>query len=94
MMIVEMVTGRGDLQFNLDLEPWWGMVFLTSQSLCLVESEGRVFGMKKSSLDLAGIELMTLSIRGRCLTLDHKVPHLLLKLDIFPPPSRIFQALS
>jgi hypothetical protein len=47
MMTMKMMTDRGNLQFNVSSEPQQDLVFLTSQSLCLVRGDERVLARGK-----------------------------------------------
>lgn len=69
MIIVMVMTGRGDLQFHMGSKPWWGPAILhITKSVPYLRWGKRFWHEEKSSLNLAGIELMRLSTGGQYLT--------------------------
>jgi hypothetical protein len=67
-VVVKVMTSGNYLQFDVDSDHCVGLVFVTSQSLCLVRGEGRGWNEEKSSLDLTTIKPPTLSMGGQHLT--------------------------
>jgi hypothetical protein len=65
-VIVTVLNGRGDPQFNMASVLLWGLMFLTSHPSH--RGEGRGWHEEKFWLDPAGIELMTFSTGSQCIT--------------------------
>jgi hypothetical protein len=79
MIILEMMVGRGDLQFNVGFKPRLGSLYSAhSQSFAYALSEVRIgVGVRKMR---PGSDTELLTREARSLSLDHQIPLILVTL--------------
>jgi hypothetical protein len=74
-VIIKMIVGRRDLQFNVGSEPWWGPGILHfSKVLSLTVVKTSVCVQKNIHRDLTRNGTKTPQMRDQCLDPKHQVP--------------------